>query len=232
MMRISSLTRKFPGGRGVLGVDLELAEGESCAIIGPSGCGKTTLLHLLCGLAVPDGGRIEFVSGRAPSIGLVQQKDALYPWLTGLENATLALPEERRRGRELLEQLGVGHCANSYPRQMSGGERQRVSLARTLLTEPRLLLLDEPSASLDELTRECLQDLILELQTRLSMAAIYVTHSIEEALFLASRIYIMIDGRLAEYRENPGYPDPQARDSQEYYHRVVDLRRRFAELTR
>jgi NitT/TauT family transport system ATP-binding protein len=231
LISVRSLTRDYSGGRGVFDVSFDLSPGESCSIIGPSGCGKTTLLHMLCGLEPPDGGDIRPVPGSGIRPGLVQQRDALYPWLTGLENVLLARPRQRPRGIELLERLGIDHCAQRYPAAMSGGERQRVSLARTLITDPGVLLLDEPSTALDEFTREDLQDLILEVQSSAGIAAIYVTHSIEEALFLSSRVLIMSDGRIAGEYANGLYPDPRARDTREFYRGVIELRSLFQELT-
>ncbi len=245
MIRLRSLRYEYPGGGGVSGIDLDIPSGGACSVIGSSGCGKTTMLHLIAGLITPQSGSIETSSGKPtgsdnanpvtagaalrPQLtrrpGLVQQSDALFPWLTGLGNVLLPAPRETGRAGELLEELGVGHCASRYPGQMSGGERQRVSLARSLMNSPEILLLDEPSAALDAFTRESLQDLLLAVQQERKVTCIYVTHGIEEALFLAPRVYVMERGRLAAEYDNPLFPDPQAREHGDFYRRAVELRK-------
>lgn len=232
---------------GLNDLSLELERGESLSIIGPSGCGKTTLLHIIAGLIpLPSGESGERAStpqlvsrGR---IGLVQQQDALFPWYTAAENVMLGfdggrLGRARRRAElrdsvtALLSSLGIAHAADSYPGRLSGGERQRISIARTLVSRPDIILLDEPTATLDAFTREGFQDLLLQEQQKRRMTAIYVTHSIEEALFLASSVAVMANGEIRSRLENPLFPGPDARGHEDFYHLAVELRRKLELVT-
>ena len=191
-------------------VDLEVRPGETLAIVGPSGCGKSTLLLTLAGLHRASSGLvllrgIPLVRPDA-GIGLVLQQYGLFPWLTVLRNATLGLEVRSRRqgprsarshddaARDMLGRLGLGGRANDYPRRLSGGEQQRLALCRTLLLDPEVLLLDEPFSALDALTREELQDLLLEVLSDGTIAAVLVTHSIDEAVYLGDRLGILAAG--------------------------------------
>ncbi|MEX2444653.1 MAG: ATP-binding cassette domain-containing protein [Alkalispirochaeta sp.] len=224
MISTSGLTYRYPGGEGITDISIVVAAGESCALIGPSGCGKSTLLHCLSGLLAPTSGSISI---NAPT-GLVQQKDALFPWLTVEENVQLGV----RRGvptsaTTILDELGVAAHRHKFPGQLSGGERQRVSIARTLVTRPEILLLDEPSSALDAFTREALQDLVLAIQQEHTLTALYVTHHIEEALFLSERILLMGRGYVAGEFRNPLFPDPEARLQGRFYEAAVELRKKL-----
>jgi NitT/TauT family transport system ATP-binding protein len=221
MISIDRLSFRYPGGEGINDISLSVERGNSCAIIGPSGCGKSTLLHCLAGLLTPASGNI---STTVPS-GLVQQKDALFPWLTVEENIRLGLRSGVSVDAEsILAELGIATLRHKFPGQLSGGERQRISIARTLVSRPQILLLDEPSSALDAFTREALQDLVLSVQQEHELTAIYVTHHIEEALFLSGRIIIMGRGRVAGEFHNPLFPDPQARWHPEFYEHALKLR--------
>jgi NitT/TauT family transport system ATP-binding protein len=224
MISVDELTYHYAGGEGITNVSFSVETGRSCAIIGPSGCGKSTLLHCLAGLLAPTAGS---TSTTAPT-GLVQQKDALFPWLTVAENVRIGA---RRGGVDrvgpILAELGVGALRHKYPGQLSGGERQRVSIARTLASRPEILLLDEPSSALDAFTREALQDLVLSVQQEHGLTALYVTHHIEEALFLGERVLIMGRGYVAGEFRNPLFPDPAARWQPRFYELAVDLRRQL-----
>ena len=232
MIEVRNLSYLYPSGRGLKDLSLRVPAGESCSVIGPSGCGKTTLIHIIAGLIeIPDDGA-SIAPGQAGRIGLVQQKDALFPWLTAGENVALGLSGS---GKEevpaLLEQLGVPHVIDSYPGRLSGGERRRVAIARTLIGEPEVLLLDEPSAALDAFSREALQDLLLELQQQRKTTAVYITHNIEEALFLGKTVAVMGDGTIIELRENPLYPDRDARLHRNFYREAVNLRQVLGRVT-
>lgn len=193
------------------GVTLEAYRGETLAIVGPSGCGKSTMLLTLAALHRPSSG-VVLLDGRPLArpdarIGLVLQQYGLFPWLTVLRNATLGVEiRSRRRGarpdrppddaaREMLGRLGLGGMEDDYPRRLSGGEQQRLALARTLLLGPDVLLLDEPFSALDALTREELQDLLLEVLADRKVAAVLVTHSIDEAVYLGDRLGILAAAR-------------------------------------
>ena len=179
------------------GMDLRIDAGEFLAVLGPSGCGKSTLLRTIARLSAPDGGRIVAEPDQFQA-GFVFQDAHLLPWRTVLDNAALPLElmgagrEERyAKARTVLAQVGLAEAEERYPAQLSGGMRMRVSLARALVTEPRLLLLDEPFAALDEITRFNLEVQLRELWQRRGMTVIFVTHSISEAAFLANRAVVL-----------------------------------------
>jgi NitT/TauT family transport system ATP-binding protein len=181
------------------GIDLKVERGEFVALVGPSGCGKTTLLRLVAGLEAPTRGQV-FLEGRTVDAcgaerTLVFQEYSLFPWLTALDNvafglrvAGLSRAERRQQALALLESMGLGEFAGTYPHQLSGGMQQRVAIARALAVSPRVLLLDEPFASVDALTRSQLQEELLRTWRAHGQTILLVTHSIEEALRLAGRV--------------------------------------------
>jgi len=183
-------------------IDMDIASGSFVALVGPSGCGKSTLLSLLAGLMPATSGRVgidgEKVVRPHPKVGVVFQSDLLLYWRTILDNVLLPIEIKgmdraayRQRARDLLAQVGLQGFDNTYPSELSGGMRQRVSLCRALIQEPELLLMDEPFGSLDALTRE---QMIMDLQsmwTRLRNTVLFITHDIEEAVFLADRVVVM-----------------------------------------
>ena len=190
------------GGRPVLrGVDFTIAPGEIVCVVGPSGCGKTTLLRLLAGLLVPNRGTVEHggrtVAGPARNVAVVFQdySRALLPWRTAEGNVSLALEaagmrraERRARIAALLRTVGLHRHAQSYPAQLSGGMQQRLQIARCLAQDPALLLMDEPFGALDAMTRQALQDELLQLAARRAMTVLFVTHDLEEAIYLGDRV--------------------------------------------
>jgi len=195
--------RVFPGGvTALLGVDLSVRAGEFLAILGPSGCGKSTLLRMIAGLDHSTSGSVSIV-GRDPArpssdIAYVFQDAHLLPWRNVRRNVELpvelaGISRDQRRQQALaaIEQVGLTDAIDRYPAQLSGGMRMRVSLARALITKPRLLLLDEPFAALDEITRQRLDEQLRELWLRRGMTVIFVTHSTGEAVFLADRAVVM-----------------------------------------
>ncbi|MGO9422410.1 ABC transporter ATP-binding protein [Roseiarcus sp.] len=179
------------------GLDLEIRTGEFLALLGPSGCGKSTVLRLLTGLAEPTRGEIVWGCER-PQFGFVFQEPTLTPWSDVFTNVWLPLRlagvskhEARTRIEEALAQVGLSGFAKAYPRQLSGGMKMRVSIARALVTRPSVLLMDEPFAALDEITRLKLNDDLADLQASLSATVVFVTHSVFESVYLADRIVVM-----------------------------------------
>lgn len=181
-------------------VDLALSPGEITALVGPSGCGKSTALRLLAGLESPTRGEVRRTIRRGES-AVVFQAPTLAPWLSARDNVALPLElsglprrEARARAEAALARVGLAAAAGSRPAQLSGGMAMRVSLARALVTEPRLLLLDEPFAALDEITRRALADDVLRLWGETRPAIVFVTHSVEEAVYMASRVVVFSRG--------------------------------------
>jgi NitT/TauT family transport system ATP-binding protein len=191
----------FPGGVvAVEAMDLDVAAGEFLAILGPSGCGKSTLLRIIAGLEKPTAGDVAVSRPDAKrlDVAYVFQDAHLLPWRTVLSNAALPLelrgvdPEQRRAtATDALVKVGLGDALARYPAQLSGGMRMRVSLARAMVTSPTLLLLDEPFAALDEITRQRLDEQLRELWQARRMTVIFVTHSTSEAVFLAERAVVL-----------------------------------------
>ena len=195
----------YARGRALGPFSLTIRESEIVALVGPSGCGKSTALRLLAGLEAPSRGEVCRTPGRGET-AVVFQAPTLAPWLSARANAALPLelagvggPEARRRAGEALTRVGLAGAEAARPAQLSGGMAMRVSLARALVTEPRLLLLDEPFAALDEITRRALADDVLKLWRGLGPAIVFVTHNVEEAVYMASRVVVMSrgPGRLA-----------------------------------
>ena len=200
------VTRVYPGAQPVhaLGpLDLDIAKGEFFAVVGPSGCGKSTLLDVLAGLSAPSEGTIAFegkaVAGQVPDgLGVVFQEDASFPWLTvrdnvafGLRRAGVDATEIARRVDYAIGFMGLRDFARAYPAQLSGGMRQRVCIARTLVLQPRLLLLDEPFGALDQQTRLLMGDELLRLWRETGATVLLITHALDEAAMLSDRVGIM-----------------------------------------
>lgn len=198
---LRNIRRVFPGPvTAVDGVDLHIAPGEFVAILGPSGCGKSTLLKIIAGLDIPDSGSVQAGPGRNAhrSIGYVFQDAYLLPWRNAMSNVALPLEligvtrtERLAAAANALERVGLADAMARYPAELSGGMRMRVSLARALVTNPALLLLDEPFAALDEITRQELDEQLHQLWYERRMTVIFVTHSIIEATFLAQRAVVL-----------------------------------------
>jgi NitT/TauT family transport system ATP-binding protein len=196
--------KRFPNGtRALAGVDLDIAAGEFLSLLGPSGCGKSTLLRLVAGLTEPSEGQVYLAAeGRRGGIGFVFQDPTLMPWADALANVRLPLrlrgtarAEGDARAAEALASVGLRGFERAYPRELSGGMRMRVSLARALVTRPALLLLDEPFAALDEITRHRLNDDLLALwQGSSGVTVVFVTHSVFESAYLSTRILVMAAG--------------------------------------
>jgi len=205
-IELRGVSKTFGRGRDALlaldGIDLDVSPGEFLTLVGPSGCGKSTLLDLVAGLAEPSAGEIRVdgrqVTGPGLDRGVVFQQYALFPWRTALANVAFGLetkgvPRRERldRARAVLDLVGLAAFADRYPHQLSGGMKQRVAIARSLAYEPEVLLMDEPYAALDAQTREALQEQLLDIWRRTGTTVVFITHGIEEAIYLGQRVAVM-----------------------------------------
>ncbi len=203
------------------GFDLTIGNGEFVSLLGPSGCGKSTALRIIAGLSEPSEGAVDWPGGNAAAagkIGFVFQEPTLMPWATIAANVRLPLQLTHADGvdadtavRQALHRVGLAEFANGYPRELSGGMRMRASIARALVTEPRLLLMDEPFAALDEITRFRLNNDLLTLWQMLRRTVIFVTHSVFESVYLSQRIVVMTSRPGRVFAEIP-VPAPYPRD--------------------
>jgi NitT/TauT family transport system ATP-binding protein len=224
LLQLTGVKKIFASGTIALaGVDLAIHPGEFVSLLGPSGCGKSTLLKIIAALATPSAGAIDWpqsprdrARSAEPALSFVFQEPTLLPWRTAAENVRLPLmlagvnkQEARERAAEALALVGLAAFADQHPRQLSGGMKMRVSIARALVTRPKILLMDEPFAALDEITRSKLNDDLLELFARQHLTVIFVTHSVYESVFLSSRIVVMSSrpGRVtSDIPVETGYP--------------------------
>ena len=237
LVSIRNVSKQFANGTlAIRGVDLDLRDGEFISLLGPSGCGKSTLLRIIAGLGAPSAGTLDWptaphsASGeRQPDLGFVFQDPTLMPWATTLKNVMLPLTlggvgkgEAEARSAEMLALVGLKGFETSYPRELSGGMKMRVSIARALVTHPKILLMDEPFAALDEITRHKLNDDLLALWWQNRFTAVFVTHSVFESVYLSQRIVVMAarPGRvMADLANAAPYPrDDLFRTSAEYAH--------------
>lgn len=198
--RLEAVEVDYPRGPALGPFEFELAPGEITALVGPSGCGKSTALRLLAGLEAPTRGRVERASGRGET-AVVFQAPTLMPWASAVGNVALPLelagtprPTARARAAAALARVKLVGIDAAKPAQLSGGMAMRVSLARALVTDPRLLLLDEPFAALDEITRRALAEDVHQLWVQSKPAIVFVTHNVEEAVYMASRVVVMTSG--------------------------------------
>jgi NitT/TauT family transport system ATP-binding protein len=228
---LRGVTKTYDSGVAALGpVDLDIPKGEFVSLLGPSGCGKSTALRLIAGLSTPTSGEVRVANRAAPagqSIGFVFQDPTLMPWTSIRENVRLPLmlahaprAEADARVGEALAQVGLAEFADAYPRELSGGMKMRVSLARALVTDPDILLMDEPFAALDEITRFRLNNDLLALWRNLQKTVVFVTHSVFESVYLSQRVIVMTPrpGRIsAEFRIEAAEPRTEDfRTSAEY----------------
>lgn len=237
LIRVSGLTKSYTVKRRgqkptistiLEGLDFQINRGEFVSVIGPSGCGKTTLLNMVAGLTDPTSGSIEVagkeVSGPGADRGVVFQQDAIFPWRTvqrnveyGLEMRGVSRGERRERVQRFIEMVGLADYTDYLPKQLSGGMKKRVAIATVLANNPDVLLMDEPFGALDYSTRVRLQDELIEIWQQNRITTLFVTHDIEEAVYLSDRILVLSEGGLAEdYRVPFGRPrKPEIRMSAE-----------------
>ncbi|HTT79035.1 MAG TPA: ABC transporter ATP-binding protein [Stellaceae bacterium] len=251
-IRVKGVEKSFPdrrsGSAGPIAalsqVDLEVQDGEFVALVGPSGCGKSTLLELLSGLAEPSAGTIlvdgKPIAGPGPDRGIVFQQYALFPWRTALGNVEFGLEaihmprsERAERARHFLALVGLSGFEHRYPHQLSGGMKQRVAIARSLSCDPDILLMDEPFAALDAQTRETLQDELLRIWQETGKTILFITHGIDEAVYLGQRVAVMSarPGRILDIIDIPLGPrrgDDDLRSSPDF----MQLRHRIWRMLR
>ncbi len=237
LLRIREVSKLFSNGTlAIQGVNLALAAGEFVSLLGPSGCGKSTLLRIIAGLGLPSTGTLEWptspytaAGSPEPALGFVFQDPTLMPWASAIRNVMLPLilhgtdtREAEGRAAEMLDLVGLKEFEKAYPRELSGGMKMRVSIARGLVTRPKILLMDEPFAALDEITRHKLNDDLLALWWKHRFTAVFVTHSVFESVYLSNRIVVMAarPGRIMADLPNPApYPrDDLFRTSADYAH--------------
>ena len=221
LVRLQDVGKSFANGVAALGgLDLDVRDGEFLTLLGPSGCGKSTALRMIAGLSRQSSGSIAWRNGVRPQVGFVFQEPTLMPWADVAQNVYLPLRlagmserEAQPRIAAALEGVGLASFAKAYPRELSGGMRMRVSIARALVTRPPLLLMDEPFAALDEITRFKLNDDLLALARELKTTVVFVTHSVFESVYLSSRIAVFAarPGRVVETIEVDG---PAVRDAE------------------
>jgi NitT/TauT family transport system ATP-binding protein len=221
LLSISKLNKSYGDVEALREIALSVDEGEFVSIVGPSGCGKSTLMEIVGGLVEPSSGDISIagnpVAGTDPAVGIVFQQESTFPWRTVAENVEFGLEmtggaDRARRAQEMIELVGLGGFETRYPSELSGGMRQRVAIARTLVMEPRLILMDEPFGALDEQTRLILGEELLRIREATGATVLFITHSFDEALLLSDRIVVMTarPGRVKKIVTNPL---PRPRDS-------------------
>ena len=242
LIRIDNMSFAYHGTSIFDQLNIIFEAGKSYALIGQSGCGKTTLLNLLAGYLKPDTGDVvkygDIEEPHSGKIGYLFQDLALFPWQTVREAVRMPLDILGKNSRnkagirdgamamadDILKELGIWDKRECYPKELSGGEKQRVALARTLISKPNLLLMDEPTSALDMMTKEILQKLILKEQQKRGFTMVFVTHDIEEAVYLGETILIMKkDGDIA-FVDNLYFAMPGLKDQLDYYRFCIDLR--------
>jgi len=241
MIEAIDISKVYPNGVKALdNITFSVEKGESCSIIGPSGCGKTTLLFIFSGILKPTTGKVLIegneVESPSKDVALILQDFGLFPWKTVYENVCLGLKirkvgkkEQKKIVERLLKNLGLYEFKNSYPKELSGGMQQRVAISRALALNPKIMLMDEPFSSLDALTREKLQNFLLELQNK-DITTILVTHNIEEAVFLGRKIVILSPrpGKIVKVIDNQGMGEIEYRNKKEFFEKCREVRKNIS----
>ncbi|GAB4285487.1 MAG: ABC transporter ATP-binding protein [Oscillatoriaceae cyanobacterium] len=223
-LEVNGLFKAFQDLMVLQNINLQVHENEFACIVGASGCGKSTLLNIIAGLARPTSGQVlmdgEAVKGPGPDRGMVFQSYSLFPWLTvadnvgfGLQFSPLSKSEQKHRVDDYLDVVGLKEFAKAYPKELSGGMKQRVAIARALANQPEVLLMDEPFGALDAQTKEQMQQFLLNLWQKTQTTILMITHDVEEAIFLAQRIYVM-SARPGRIREEIAINLAPVRDAQ------------------
>lgn len=239
MIEVKDLNFAYQKEKVLKNINFQLEKGESLAIIGPSGCGKTTLIYLLAGLEKAEQGKIRINSEKLKGIraktGVILQDYGLFPWKTVYHNLALGLKirgslknEIEAKVNSALGRLKIAELKDKYPAELSGGQKQRVAVGRALVLEPDLLLMDEPFSALDALTREEMQNLILEIYSRDNFSFILVTHDIAEAAFLGHKIAVIKKGKIVDLLSNPHFGQKDLREKEEFFELQKKVRKLMA----
>jgi NitT/TauT family transport system ATP-binding protein len=236
MIRVGGIDVFYGREKALDCVSLNVEKNTSCAVIGPSGCGKTTLLYALAGLIKPASGNI-FIGGEElketrKGTGLILQDYGLLPWKTVWDNIGFPLKVRglqkdivKERVSSVLKSLGIEEYSKRFPGELSGGQKQRVAIGRTLALEPDLLLMDEASSALDAITREHIQNLILSIYKERKITLVFVTHNIEEAVFLGQKIAAMGKGKILNVIDNPYFGRENLRTSPDFFEICLEVRK-------
>jgi NitT/TauT family transport system ATP-binding protein len=241
VIKIKNLSVKYQGkNKDTLALDnlnININTGDIYTFIGPSGCGKSTFLYVLSGILKDYSGSISIdgktINPKTQRIGLVLQNYGLLPWKNVLSNIMLGIkikndkPVLDEYGRYILKQLGIDNLLDRYPRELSGGQQQRVAIARAFILKPDLLLMDEPFSALDAITREEIQELFLNIWKKNQVTTVFITHSVDEALYLGSKIVVFSPspGRVLKVLDNPCFKLDNLRFRDEYYSMSMELRK-------
>ena len=235
ILSLFRVAKRFESGlEAIRRLDLEVQAGEFVSLVGPSGCGKSTALRVIAGLLAPSEGTVAFPAGR-PEIGFVFQEPTLMPWADTLANVRMPLElkgvgraDADARARKALDRVGLAGFEKAYPRELSGGMKMRVSIARAMAAQPSLLLMDEPFAALDELTRQALNDDLLKLAAEDGLTVLFVTHSVFESTYLSTRVVVM-SPRPGRVYDDIALSPPASRDA--HYRMTQDFARDAARVS-
>lgn len=236
MIEINDLNFNYSEEKVLENIKLNIRKNTTCAIIGPSGCGKTTLLYCLAGILNCEEEKIKInnkeLDGVRRETGIILQDNGLLPWKTVWDNVALGLKSRnidkkiiKTKVDEILKSLKIEDQSNKFPGNLSGGQKQRVAIARTLVTEPDLLLIDEASSALDAITKENIQNLLLDIYNDRKITIVMVTHNIEEAVFLGQKIIVMSNGRIKSIIDNEHFGDKDIRLKSEFYNMCIKVRK-------
>lgn len=239
MVICKDLSVSYANHFGIRNLNLTIEKGSTCAIVGKSGCGKTTLLHSIAGIVDVFEGDVkvdgEMVTDIRKDTAIILQNDGLFPWKSVEENIALGLKVQGYSTEKMAEivnpmlrKLDIYEQRNKFPIHLSGGQRKRVAIARALALSPDLLLMDEPTGSLDQITKEAFQDQILDLYKECSMTVIIVTHDIEEAVYLGKRIIVMKEGQITADINNPLFTQSDVRNQLSFYELCLEVRRELS----
>ena len=232
-VRVEEVSFQFKGQTIFKNLNLTLQKGNSYALIGKSGVGKSTLLNLISGFLQPNSGRITIAGesvAKTDHIAFLFQDLGLFPWQTVFESVSMPLKlknvkESEKQVLGLLREMELDHLIDKYPHELSGGQKQRVGIARTLIGKPQLLLMDEPTSALDAMTKEYIQHLILKQQQKLQTTMLFVTHDIEEAVFLGKVVLVLKEDGSIHQVETPYFAQANAKEQLGFYEACIDIRK-------